>query len=73
MKWLKEQRMGIILTYLMNCWKKIILFQSIIKTCKALATGMYKVSNNISPAIFNAIFASRATPYNLHKPVSFNM
>ena len=34
---------------------------------------MYKVSNNMSPTILNNIFASRATPYNLHNSVSFKI
>ena len=43
------------------------------KNLQALATEMYKVSNNMSPAILNDIFVSRATPYNLRNPVSFKM
>ena len=38
------------------------------KNLQALATEMYKVSNNMSSTILNAIFAP--TPYNLHNPVS---
>ena len=43
------------------------------KNVQALATEMYKVSNNMSPTILNDVFASRATPYNLRNPVSFKM
>ena len=48
----------------MNCWERITLSKS---------TEMRKVSNNMSPAILNGIFTSRATPYNLRNPVSFRM
>ena len=34
---------------------------------------MYKVFNNMSPAILNDIFASRDTPYNLRNPTSFKI
>ena len=40
---------------------------------QALAMEMLKVSNNMSPAILNDIFAPKATPYNLRNPVSFKM
>ena len=56
----------------MNCWK-IIIVSVHHKNLQALATEMYNVSNNISPAIVNDVFTSRATPYNLRSPVSFKM
>ena len=34
---------------------------------------MYEVSSNMPPIIYNEIFASSATPYNLRNPVSFKM
>ena len=43
------------------------------KNVQALATEMYKVSSNMSPAILNDTFASRDTPYNLRNPVRFKM
>ena len=58
------------LPHLMNCLKRITLFQSIIKNLQALAMETYKISINMSPAILNVIFAPRATPYNLCNPVS---
>ena len=56
----------------MNCWK-IIIVSVHHKNLQALATEMYNVSNNISPAIVNDVFTSRATPYNLRSPVSFKI
>lgn len=38
------------------------------KLCKK-----YKISNNMSPAILNNIFARSATPYNLHNPANLKM
>ena len=34
---------------------------------------MYKISNIMSPITLNSIFATKATPYNLHILVSFKM
>ena len=42
------------------------------KNLQDLATEMYKISN-MPATILNDLFASRATPYNLRKPVSFKM
>ena len=39
---------------------------------QALATKTYRISN-MSPIIPNTVFAPRTTPYNLHKPASFEM
>ena len=43
------------------------------KNLQALATEMYKTSNNMFPITINDIFAPRATSYNLSNPVSFKM
>ena len=50
-----------ILSDLMHILKRITLF----------LTKIYKVSNNMSPTIFNDSFASRDAPYNLRNPGSF--
>ena len=64
--------MGTNLPHFMNFWKRVTISVHH-KTLQALATEMYKVSNNMSSSIINDIFASRATPYNLPNPVSFKM
>ena len=43
------------------------------KNLQDLTMEMYKISNNMSPAILNVIFAPRAAPYNLRDPVSFKI
>ena len=43
------------------------------KSLKGLTTEVYKISNNMSSAILNDIFASKASPYNLCNPVSLKI
>ena len=58
--------------HLMNCWKKITV--SILNEhLQTVAIEKYKISNNMSPAILNNIFARSATPYNLHNPANLKM
>ena len=43
------------------------------RNLQALATEMYKTTNNMFPTIANDIFLPRATPYNPRYPVSLKM
>ena len=43
------------------------------KNLQLLAAEMHRASNTMCPTILNDIYASRATPYNLHDLVSFKM
>ena len=60
MRGVQEQRIGTKLPRLMNCWKRITLSMPR-ESLQAVATEMYKISNNMSHVILKDIFEPQAT------------